>query len=68
MRITLHTFRKAHATWQAMGGVDPNVLQARLGHAPGSRVTARVYVHATEEAMRRAVLELPAPAGNKSSA
>lgn len=59
MKLTLHMLRKAHATWQAMRGVPQEVLQPRLGHAPGSRVTGAVYIHATEEALRGAVITLP---------
>ncbi len=57
--ITPHVLRKAHATWLAMDGVPQQVLQARLGHARGSRITDQYYVFATEEAKRAAVIELP---------
>ena len=59
MRITPHVLRKAHATWLAMDGVPQQVLQARLGHARGSRITDQYYVFATEDAKRAAVIELP---------
>jgi len=59
MHITPHMLRKANATWQAMRGVHEAILQPMLGHAAGSKVTAKHYVHATPEAMRQAVLELP---------
>jgi len=59
VHVTPHTLRKAHATWQAMKGVNESVLQDLLGHARGSSVTRRFYVHATEEAKRAAVIELP---------
>ena len=59
VHMTPHTFRKAHATWQAMKGVNESVLQDLLGHAKGSSVTKQFYVHATEEAKRAAVIELP---------
>ena len=59
VRITPHGLRKAHATWQAMNGVPPSVLQDLLGHARGSKVTDQYYVFATEEAKRAAVIELP---------
>ncbi len=61
VHITAKSFRKAHATWQAMNGVNESVLQGLLGHAPGSRITKQVYVHATEEAKRQAVIRLPFP-------
>lgn len=43
-----HTLRKAHATWQAMAGLPESILQIRLGHVPGSRVTQQHYVHAAQ--------------------
>ena len=64
--ITPKSFRKAHATWQAMNGVNESVLQGLLGHAPGSRVTKQAYVHATEEAKRQAVIRLPIPEHNRN--
>ena len=64
VHLTPQSFRRAHATWQAMRGVNESVLQDLLGHAPGSRVTQRFYVHATEEAKRSAVLQLPIPEPN----
>ena len=59
VHVTPHTLRKAHATWQAMKGVNESVLQDLLGHARGSSVTRQFYVHATEEAKRAAVIVLP---------
>lgn len=59
VHVSPHTLRKAHATWQAMKGVNESVLQDLLGHAKGSKVTKQFYVHATEEAKRAAVIELP---------
>lgn len=56
---TPHVCRKAHATWQALKGVNESVLQDLLGHARGSEVTKRFYVHTTEEAKKAAVIELP---------
>lgn len=59
-RITPHTLRKAYATWQAVDNNVPEpVLQAMLGHAPGSQVTSRYYVNPQQEAMQKAVLQLP---------
>ncbi len=59
VHLTPKSFRKAHATWQALRGVNERVLQGLLGHAPGSRVTKQVYVQVTEEAKRAAVITLP---------
>ncbi|WP_084327499.1 site-specific integrase [Salinarimonas rosea] len=60
MKLTLHMLRKAHATWQKERGIEETVLQSRLGHARGSRVTNAVYVHMSTEAQRNAILNLPA--------
>jgi integrase len=59
VHLSAQSYRKAHATWQAMRGVNEGVLQGLLGHAAGSRVTQKYYVHATEEAKRAAVIRLP---------
>ena len=59
MRIRPHVLRKAHATWLAMEGIPQQVLQARMGHAPGSRITDQYYVFSTDEANRAAITELP---------
>ena len=39
--------------------MPPSVLRELLGHARGSRVPDQYYVHATEEAKRAALIELP---------
>ncbi|MBF0622818.1 MAG: site-specific integrase [Magnetococcales bacterium] len=54
MKITPHVLRKAFATWQANSGTPQRVLQALLGHAPGTRVTDQHYVQATDAAKRTA--------------
>jgi integrase len=59
MHVTPQTFRRAHATWQAMRGTTESVLQDLLGHASGSRVTRQFYVHVTEDAKKAAVIQLP---------
>ena len=61
VHVTPHSFRKTHATWQAMRGVDESVLQSLLGHAAGSQVTRRCYVYAQEQERRAAVIELQFP-------
>lgn len=61
-RITPHSLRKAYATRLAMQGTPQRILQANLGHTPGSRVTDQYYVSATEEARRQAFRPLPIPA------
>ncbi|TIM70994.1 MAG: site-specific integrase [Mesorhizobium sp.] len=58
MHITPHMLRKAHATWLKQRGVDDVILQPRLGHAPGSRVTAYNYVHLPSEAMKSTIIDL----------
>jgi len=59
MRITPHVLRKANATWLAVRGVHPRVLQSLLGHSPGSRITDQHYVQSTDEALRQAAVTLP---------
>jgi integrase len=59
LRITPHTFRKAYATWAAIEkGLPPRLLQALLGHAPGSTVTDQYYVGVPTEALRKGINEL----------
>ena len=65
--LTPQSCRRAHATWQAMNGVNESVLQGLLGHAAGSRVTKAYYVHATEDAKRAAVIELPLTVRNRNA-
>jgi integrase len=59
--------RKAFATWQAEQGTHPRLLQALMGHAPGSTVTDRHYIKPQEEAMRAAVVRM-LPAENRKKA
>ena len=59
LHVAPKTFRKAHATWQAMRGLPEALLQRRLGHVPGSRVTNQFYVSPGQDADRAAVFELP---------
>lgn len=56
--ITPKSLRKAFASWQANNGLHPRVLQALMGHAPGSVVTDKHYIKADEEAMRTAVVRM----------
>ena len=59
LRITPHTLRKAYATWAAIEkGLPPRLLQAILGHAPGSTVTDQWYVGVPASALRKGVNEL----------
>lgn len=60
IRITPHVLRKAMATWLHADQVSDRVLQERLCHAPGSRVTNRVYVQVPTEEQRKIVFELSA--------
>lgn len=59
IKLTLHMLRKAHASWQAMLGLPESVLQVRLGHVPGSRVTQQIYIHAAREREPDGILALP---------
>lgn len=58
-KFTPKSLRKAYATWLAMDGTPERVLQANLGHAPGSRVTGQYYIQAPEEERRKASISLP---------
>lgn len=58
LKLTPHILRKAMATWLHVRGVPDALLQPRLGHAPGSRVTKSVYVQVTTEDMRASVIDL----------
>lgn len=60
LHLTPHILRKAMATWMHVRGVPDALLQPRLGHAPGSRVTKSVYVKVTTEDMRASVIDLEA--------
>jgi integrase len=59
LHLNAKAFRKAHVTWQKQRGVDDSLLQPRIGHAPGSRVTAAIYTHVMSEAARSIILNLP---------
>lgn len=61
LRLTHQLLRKAHASWQAMNGLPESVLQVRLGHVQGSRVTQEVYIHAAREREPDGILTLPRP-------
>ena len=61
MRITLQSFRKAYASWLANDNHPDVVIQANLGHAPGSTVTRKHYERAHDEKRRAAVISLEVP-------
>lgn len=65
MHVSPHLLRKAHATWQVMRGVDPRLLQPRLGHAMGSAVTAKHYTHFSTDDMRSTVIDISNYRGQK---
>lgn len=58
LTITPKWLRKAFASWQAINGLHPSVLKALLGHAPGSNVTDKHYIHADEQTKRAAVVRM----------
>lgn len=60
LKLTAHGLRKSMATWLHMQGVSDALLQPRLGHAPGSRVTASTYIQVTTEDMRAVTIDLDA--------
>ena len=52
--VSYHTFRHTHATILLACGVNPKVIQQRLGHRKMS-TTLDVYTHATLEAQADAI-------------
>ena len=58
IKLSPHVFRKAMATWYHVRGVSDALLQPRLGHAPGSRITSKTYVHVTTNDMRAVIIDL----------
>lgn len=60
LKLTPHGLRKAMATWLHVRGVSDAILQPRLGHAPGSRITASTYVKVTTEDMPANLIDLDA--------
>jgi integrase len=60
MNVTLHSFRKAYASWLDDGNVPESVIQSNLGHAPGSAVTRKHYQRAYDDS-KQAVIDLDVP-------
>lgn len=60
LHLTPHILRKGMATWLHVRGVSDRLLQPRLGHAPGSRVTHRTYTHTITNDMRAVMIDLDA--------
>lgn len=60
LHLTPHVLRKGMATWLHVRGVSDRLLQPRLGHAPGSRVTQQVYVNTVTADMRAVMIDLNA--------
>jgi len=59
MHITPHLLRKAYITWQKERGTDEAIIQPLVGHAKGSKITSRYYMHFSDKYKREALLELP---------
>lgn len=55
--VSYHTFRHTHATILLACGVNPKVIQQRLGHRKMS-TTLDVYTHATLEAQADAISKI----------
>jgi integrase len=58
LHLTTKIFRKAMASWLHLDGVSDRLLQPRMGHAPGSRVTSQIYVQVTTEDQRAIAFDL----------
>lgn len=67
LHLTPHVLRKGMATWLHMRGVSDRLLQPRLGHAPGSRVTQQVYVNTVTDDMRAIMIDLNAERAARKS-
>lgn len=67
LKLTPHVLCKAMASWMHVRGVSDALLQPRLGHAPGSRVTASTYVHVTTDDMRAVVIDLDAERSTRAT-
>lgn len=61
-RITLHDLRHTHATLLLMAGVQPKVVQERLGHSTIA-ITMNIYSHVMPSMQRQAVDSLSALLG-----
>lgn len=66
LHLTPHALRKGLATWLHVRGVSDRLLQPRLGHAPGSRVTHKVYVNTVTADMRAVMIDLDAERAARS--
>jgi integrase len=53
-RVTAHSLRHSVATWLEEDGIAEKEIQKMLGHAPGSKVTRKVYISKTAEQTREA--------------
>lgn len=58
VHVTVQSLRKACATAISRKASEA-VLQNMLGHAPGTSITKKYYIHVTEEDRRKASVELP---------
>jgi len=58
-RIRWKDLRRTHASFMGDGGAAPAVIGKLLGHAPGSKVTDQVYMHAELAAREEAISTLP---------
>ncbi|MDX0601798.1 tyrosine-type recombinase/integrase [Sinorhizobium medicae] len=67
LHLTPHTLRKAMATWLHVRGASDALLRPRLGHAPGSRVTHKVYVNTVTDDMRAIMIDLDAERAARST-
>ena len=50
--VTLHTLRHTLSSWASNEGVEDKHIGQVLGHAPGSKVTRKTYIHNEAELVR----------------
>ena len=63
--MTPKLFRKFFGSHQGQQRLDPALLQAMMGHSPGSRITDKYYKHYSDKARRDALIKLPNIEQNK---
>ncbi len=51
--ITTHMLRHTHASFLFEQGLPIGAVQSRLGHEEGSRITQKIYIHATKKAKEK---------------
>ncbi|MGM0603902.1 MAG: site-specific integrase, partial [Bacillota bacterium] len=64
-KVRFHDLRHTHATWLLQAGVNPKIVQERLGHHDVS-ITLKIYSHVIPSMQRDAVKKLQKLKNNNS--